>query len=149
MAELPEVERAEVREILASWGYTGPELDDLLDRIVQNPRAMLEFMMSFELKLAPVEQTAARNSGLIVGLATVLGHFIPLSPFFFVGHNILLGAVLSIVTAAVALFAIGWYEAKATIGTWWVNGIQMVLIGLGGGFAGYIIGHIIGAYPGV
>jgi vacuolar iron transporter family protein len=143
MAELPETERAEVREVLASWGYTGADLDDIVDRICRNPTAMLEFMMSFELKLAPVEEQAARSSALLVGGATVLGHFIPLVPFFFVGGNILLGAVLAVIFSGIALFSIGWYEAKLTLGHWWQNGLQMVLIGLTGGFAGYLIGHLL------
>lgn len=149
MRALPEVERGEVREILADWGYQGSELEDLLERICRNPRAMLEFMMAFELKLAPIEPAAPRASAFIVGSATVLGHAIPLVPFFFVGSNVFLGAILAIVFSGAALFAMGWYEARITVGIWWHNGLQMVVIGLAGGFAGYLIGHIIGATPGL
>ncbi len=149
MDELPEIEREEVRQILAEWGYKGKDLDDILERICANPTAMLEFMMSFELKLAPVEPTAARNSGLLVGGATTVGHFIPLVPFFFVGGQIMLGAISAVVLSGAALFGIGWYEARITQGKWWQNGLQMTLIGLAGGFAGYLIGHLIGSVPGL
>lgn len=149
MDELPEIEREEVRQILAEWGYKGKDLDDILDRICANPTAMLEFMMSFELKLAPIEPTAARNSGLLVGGATTVGHFIPLVPFFFVGGQIMLGAISAVVLSGAALFGIGWYEARITQGKWWQNGLQMTLIGLAGGFAGYLIGHLIGSVPGL
>jgi VIT1/CCC1 family predicted Fe2+/Mn2+ transporter len=149
MRDVPEAERAEVRSILESWGYQGADLDDMVARIERNPKAMLEFMMSFELKLAPVEESAPRISAGIVGSATVVGHFIPLLPFFFVGNNILLGATLSIVLSAITLFSIGWYEARITVGSWWRNGLQMVVIGLAGGFAGYLIGSVIGASPGL
>ena len=149
MREVPEAERAEVRAILAAWGYAGPELEAMLERICANPKAMLEFMMAFELKLAPVEASAPRTSAYIVGGATVVGHFIPLFPFFFVGSDILLGAIASIILTAIALFGIGWYEAKITIGTWWRHGLEMVAIGLAGGFAGYLIGHLLGATPGL
>jgi len=148
MEQVPEIERQEVREVLESWGYVGNDLEDLLDRICRNPTAMLEFMMSFELKLAPVEENAARNSGLLVGGATVVGHLIPLVPFFLTG-SVVTGAVASIVMSGAALFGIGWYEAKITLGTWWRNGLQMVLIGLAGGFAGYLIGHLINVAPGL
>jgi VIT1/CCC1 family predicted Fe2+/Mn2+ transporter len=149
MAVVPEMERQEVRTVLTEWGYEGADLDDLLERICRNPRAMLEFMMSFELKLAPVEESAPRASALLVGTATVLGHAIPLVPFFFVGNDVLLGAALSIAVSAVALFGIGWYEARVTAGRWWSNGLQMVIIGLAGGFAGYLIGHFVVLAPGL
>ena len=149
MRELPDVEREEVRTVLREWGYAGSALEDLLARIEANPRAMLEFMMAFELKLSPVEESAPRKSAFIVGGATTVGHFLPLLPFLIVGSNILLGALLAGLVSAIALFGIGWYEARITIGPWWKNGLQMVIIGLSGGFAGYLIGHLLGASPGL
>lgn len=149
MRDLPDIEREEVRQVLSDWGYQGKDLDDLLDRICANPTAMLEFMMSFELKLAPVEPNAARNSGLLVGGATTVGHFIPLLPFFFVGADVFAGAITAVILSGAALFAIGWYEARVTLGVWWKNGLQMAVIGLLGGFAGFLIGHVIGGIPGL
>jgi VIT1/CCC1 family predicted Fe2+/Mn2+ transporter len=145
MKEVPETEREEIRAILAEWGYKGGDLDEIVERICRNPTAELEFMMSFELKLAPVVAGAPRASAFLVGSATVVGHFIPLFPFFFVGSDILLGAILAIIFSGVALFAIGWYEAKITVGSWWREGLEMLVIGLGGGVAGYLIGRLVGA----
>jgi vacuolar iron transporter family protein len=145
MKEVPLNERDEVREILAKWGYKDADLEEIVDRICRNPTAELEFMMAFELKLAPVEASAPRASAFLVGTATVVGHFIPLAPFFFVGSDVLLGAVFSILLAGIALFGIGWYEAKITVGSWWREGLEMLVIGLGGGFAGYLIGRLVGA----
>src|SRR5256885_16730262 len=105
-------------------------------------------MMSFELKLSPVEANAPRASAALVGTATVVGHFIPLSPFFFVGSDVLLGAVLAIVLSGIALFGIGWYEAKITVGSWWREGLEMLVIGLGGGVAGEVVGRLVGAGEG-
>jgi VIT1/CCC1 family predicted Fe2+/Mn2+ transporter len=145
MKEIPRAERDEIRTILAGWGYKGSDLEEIVERICRNPTAELEFMMSFELKLAPVEASAPRASALLVGSATVVGHFIPLTPFFFVGNNVLLGAILAVIFSGVALFVIGWYEAKITVGSWWQEGLEMLVIGLGGGVAGYIIGRLVGA----
>ena len=148
MREVPEIERGEVRVVLEGWGYQGADLEDMLDRICRNPKAMLEFMMAFELKLSPVEPKAPRNSAAIVGSATVLGHFLPLIPFFIL-LDVRLGAIVSIIVSAVALFAIGWYEATITEGRWWKNGFQMLFIGLAGGLVGFLIGfalHASGLY---
>src|SRR2546430_71919 len=128
MKEIPQTERDEVREILRGWGYHDADLEELVERICRNPTAELEFMMSFELKLSPVEANAPRASAALVGTATVVGHFIPLSPFFFVGSDVLLGAILAIVLSGIALFGIGWYEAKITVGSWWREGLEMLVI---------------------
>jgi VIT1/CCC1 family predicted Fe2+/Mn2+ transporter len=149
MAVVPDMERAEVRAVLVEWGYAGSDLDDLLERICRNPRAMLEFMMAFELKLAPVEETAPRSSALLVGSATIVGSLIPLLPFILGGGNVLYDALASIALTGGTLFTIGLYEARVTAGVWWSNGLQMLLIGLGGGFAGYLIGHFVSLAPGL
>src|SRR5256885_5213416 len=84
MKEIPQTERDEVREILRGWGYHDADLEDLVERICRNPTAELEFMMSFELKLSPVEAGAPRASAALVRTATLVGDFIPFSPVFFV-----------------------------------------------------------------
>ncbi|HZY69367.1 MAG TPA: VIT1/CCC1 transporter family protein [Thermoplasmata archaeon] len=145
MAEMPDEERGEVRSVLAEWGYAGAELDDLERRICGNPRAWLEFMMAFELKLAPVTEHQARDSGLIVLGATVVGSFIPVLPFLVPGIPISTAIMAAVVLAAATLALVGTYEARATNGRPFSNAVQMIAIGLGAGFAGFLIGHFLGA----
>src|SRR5256886_8285205 len=140
MEEVPQTERDEVRDILAGWGYKDADLEEIVERICRNPTAELEFMMSFELKLSPVEAGAPRASAFLVGTATVVGHFIPLSPFFFVGSDVFLGAVLAVLLSGVALFGIGWAAPKVTDGSGWREGLGMLVIGLGRGGAGGGVG---------
>ena len=147
MREVPKTERKEVRDIFQKWGYKGKELEGLTDKIISNPKAWLEFMMSFELDLAPVEKSEPFRSFLIVLLSTIAGSVVPIIPFIFFTHNIHAGAMGAVVLSAIVLFFIGYYEAKTTVGSIWRNGLQMLIIGLGSGFAGYLIGHFIGAVP--
>jgi predicted membrane protein (TIGR00267 family) len=147
MKDVPEIELEEVRHIFRSWGYEGKELEDLTESIAKNPKAMLEFMMSYELDLAPVDKSEARRSALIVGSSTVFGSFIPLIPYLFVGRNILTGTEASVIFSGATLFLIGVYEAKTTVGSLWKSGLQMAAIGLTAGLAGFLIGHFIGALP--
>jgi VIT1/CCC1 family predicted Fe2+/Mn2+ transporter len=147
MRDVPEVEKEEVQSVFRKWGYEGQELEDLTDRIVKKPKAMLEFMMSYELGLAPVDKSEARRSFLIVGSSTVLGSFIPFIPYLFVGRNILAGTIASVVLCGIILFFIGAYEAKTTVGSLWRSGLQMAGIGLTAGLIGFLIGHFIGALP--
>jgi VIT1/CCC1 family predicted Fe2+/Mn2+ transporter len=147
MKDVPNVEREEVRHIFSSWGYEGNELEDLTDRIAKNPKALLEFMMSYELDLAPVERSEAGRSFVIVGSSTVFGSFIPLIPYLFVGRNILAGTEASVILSGAVLFLIGAYEAKTTVGSFWRSGLELAAIGLTAGLAGFLIGHFIGALP--
>lgn len=145
MRDVPDRETDEVREVLARWGYAGKDLEELVRRITANPKAWLEFMMSYELELAPVGAFEPRRSFLLVGGSTVVGSLIPLVPFFFTGGDVVNGAIVSVIVSGVALFFIGWYAAKTTIGSLWRSGAQMAVIGLSAGFIGFLIGHFVGA----
>lgn len=147
MKDVPEIEKEEVRQVFRRWGYEGRELEELTERIVRNPKAMLEFMMSYELGLAPVDKSEARRSFLIVGSSTVFGSLIPLIPYLFVRANILAGTITSTIFSGIVLFFIGIFEAKTTVGSLLRSGLQMAAIGLTAGLVGFLIGHFIGALP--
>ncbi len=147
MRDVPDQEKHEMLQILKRWNYRGEELEDMMRRIASNPRAMLEFMMSYELELAPVGESEARRSFLTVLASMLVGSSIPVIPFLFVGGNVIAGTVGSVVISGAALFLIGWFGAKATMRSLWKNGLQMAAIGLAAGFAGFLIGYLLGATP--
>ncbi|MCI4345828.1 MAG: VIT1/CCC1 transporter family protein [Thermoplasmata archaeon] len=149
MKEVPAVERLEVVQVLEGWGLAGSELDELVERICRNPRVWLEFMMAFELKLSPVGPEEPRRSGLVVFGATAVGSFVPLLPFLLYPTDLHVAILTSVVLSAAALVAIGVYEARTTVGSLWKAGLRMAVIGLGAGFAGFLIGHFLGAGPGI
>src|SRR5208282_871086 len=132
---------------LMGWGFKGKELEEGARRIAANPKAMLDVMMSYGLKMSPVGKDEARRSFLVVLASTFLGSAIPIIPFIFSGGNVIAGAIGSVVVSALVLFFIGWYGAKVTVGSVWKSGLQMLVIGLSAGFAGFLIGHFLGASP--
>jgi vacuolar iron transporter family protein len=145
MREVPELEREEVRVILRHWGYEGEEVEDMLRRIEAKPKAWLDLMMAFELNLAEVSPEQPSRSALTVFAATVAGSFVPLVPFL-VGLGRAEAAIVAVVASAVLLFGIGYYEARMTIGSLWSSGARMLLIGLGAGFAGFLVGIAFGVH---
>ncbi|HYB76033.1 MAG TPA: VIT1/CCC1 transporter family protein [Nitrososphaerales archaeon] len=147
MREIPEAERKEVRDIFQKWEYQGEELERLTDLIASKPRAWLEFMMSHELQLESVGESEPRRNFLIVLSSAVFGSLIPIVPYFLVGNDVLLGAIGAVSVSGVVLFVIGFYEARTTVGSLWRSGLQMAIIGLAAGLAGFLIGHFIGASP--
>jgi vacuolar iron transporter family protein len=147
MKEVPKLERDEVREVFVRWGYQGKDLDVATDTIVNNPKAWLAFMMSYELNLEPVAENEPRNNFLIVLGSTVVGSIIPLIPYFFFRGDLIPSAIGSIILSGGVLFFIGYYEARVTVGSLWKSGLQMMVIGLAAGIAGFLIGHFVGALP--
>jgi len=145
MRQVPEMEREEVRVILRKWGYEGAEVEEMLHRIEAKPKAMLDLMMAFELNLAEVSERQPVNTGLVVLGATVVGSIIPLLPFFFLGHELVTAAFVSILLSGAMLFGVGWYEGRQTMQSRWQSAGRMIIIGLGAGFAGFLVGHFIGS----
>jgi VIT1/CCC1 family predicted Fe2+/Mn2+ transporter len=144
MRELPDRERQEVRDILVRWGFEGKQLDEMTDHIVSKETAWLEFMMAHELSLAPVDRGQARKSALLVGVAAIVGSLIPLAPFLVTGDAIATGILASLAVSAAALFVIGWFKAKKTVGRPARSGAQMLLIGLASALAGFLIAYLVG-----
>lgn len=147
IAEIPHVERQEVSDVLSDWGYAGRKLKNLTDLICSNKKAWVEFMMAFELKLSPVDRSAPLKSFATVLAATIFGSIMPILPFVVFQNSIMSGMVGSIALSGIILFLIGYYEAKTTRGSILKSGIRMALIGLASGFAGFLIGHFLGAAP--
>jgi len=145
MRDLPHVEREEVRIVLQRWGFEGPELEEMTDKLISKPKAWLEFMMAHELNLAPVDRKQARKSALVVGVAAIVGSVIPLLPFLVLFSSIMNGIIASLVVSAATLFVIGWYKGKATIGRPGRSGLQMLVIGIVAALAGFGIAYLVGA----
>ncbi|HTP54781.1 MAG TPA: VIT1/CCC1 transporter family protein [Thermoplasmata archaeon] len=144
MRDVPEMEREEVRVVLREWGYEGEEVETMLRMIEAKPKAWLDIMMAFELNLAEVRPEQPRNSGLIVLGATVVGSILPLVPLLAGIRPPTEAAIVAVILSGIGLAVIGWYEARVTMGSIWVNAPRMMLIGLGAGLAGFLVGHFLG-----
>lgn len=140
MKELPEVERQEIRDIYAAKGFKGKLLEDIVTRITSDNRLWLETMMKEELSLTPVDKKDVIKGAGIVGLSSLVGSLVPLAPFFIL--PVKTGIILSIIFSALALFLLGAYKAKFTIGKPLRSGLELVVIGIASAFIGYLIGTL-------
>jgi predicted membrane protein (TIGR00267 family) len=136
----PDEERREVREIYAAKGFKGQLLEDVVSTITSNRETWVSTMMNEELHLQQVARQSLVQSAVIVTVATLVGHLIPIVPFMVVArtHAIIVAIALS----AVTLFAVGVYSAKTLVGDWRKSGLQMVVIGLGAAALGFLIGRL-------
>ena len=140
--EVPTLEEAEVRDIYARKGFTGPLLEQIVTTIVQNPDAWVAVMLSEEHQLRPVERRHALRSAFVVGVATMLGALLPVVPFSLL--SVRAAAWASAGVAACALFGIGAYKARVTSGKVWKAGLEMAAIGIASALVGWAIGAALG-----
>jgi len=138
---VPKVEEAEVRAIYYKKGFRGKLLNDIVKYIVSNKDTWVNIMMKEELGLTN-EFIKPYRSALVVGLAALIGSFIPLTAFFFV--PIQTAIYISVVVSALALFITGMAEAKINLASWWKKGLELMLIGMSAAAIGFAVGKIFG-----
>lgn len=140
---MPGAEREEIREIYATKGFSGKLLDDVVDTITTNRETWLATMMDEELHLQPVQSRDVMRTAVVITIATLIGHLIPLLPFTVLPRTSAL--VVAIVLSAFALFGVGVYSAVTLVGDWRRSGLRMVAIGLGAAAVGFLIGRLFNA----
>ena len=143
LSDDPDLEREELRDLYKSKGFSEPLLDQVVATITSNREKWLGTIMEEELHLQPVATGDIVRSSVVITVATLVGHLIPLAPFLFLPRSTAL--VLAIVLSALVLFGVGAYSAITRVGTWWKQGPKMILIGLGAAGLGYVIGTLFHA----
>jgi predicted membrane protein (TIGR00267 family) len=136
----PESERQEIRDIYATKGFTGDLLERVVDTITANREAWLATMMDEELHLEPVQAPDIFRSAVVITIATLIGHLIPLLPFVWLSRTAALIAAVAL--SALVLFGVGAYQAVTLVGDWRRKGAQMVVIGLSAAAIGFLIGRL-------
>src|SRR6266550_897489 len=137
---MPEAERQEVRYIYAAKRFSGDLLDQVVETITANRDRWVATMMDEELHLQPVERADIFRSAIVITVATLIGHLIPLLPFVWLDRTPAL--VLAIVLSALVLFGVGVYSAVTLVGDWRKSGLKMMVIGLGAAGIGFLIGNL-------
>ncbi|HEY8868344.1 MAG TPA: VIT1/CCC1 transporter family protein [Candidatus Limnocylindrales bacterium] len=140
IATVPEAERQEIRDIYGSKGFTGELLDGVVDTITANRETWLTTMMDEELHLQPVQTRDILRAAVVITIATLIGHMIPLIPFVVLPRTQAL--VLAIVLSGLALFGVGVYSAVTLVGDWRKSGLRMLAIGLGAAAIGFLVGRL-------
>ena len=137
---VPNVERAEIREIYARKGFSGDLLDRIVETVTANKEVWIEIMMAEEHALAPVDVRASLRAALVVGGASLVGSVLPLIPFALMRLSVATPA--AIVLTALALFAVGAYKARVTVGHPVKSGLELAVIGLVSALFGYGVGTL-------
>lgn len=109
----PEMERAEVKEVFAHYGFSDATQNMIVDELVKDKDKWVDFMMKFELGLEQPHPNRARNSAANIGVSYIVGGLLPLSAYFFTDTPYE-GLTVSASITIVCLFVFGYFKSKVT-----------------------------------
>ncbi len=142
IAEKPELEAAEVMELLESNGLTREESEPLVAALKRRPDAWRDFMMRFELGLEAPDPARARQSALVIGSAYVAGGIVPLLPYM-VLKSVAAALPWSVAVTLGALAVFGWIKGGFTGAPRLRSAFQTTLIGGLAAGAAFLIARLI------
>jgi len=146
--EVPHLERDELREIYAKKGFSGADLERVVEILTANQKRWVDVMMAEELGLAEAQESALK-SGLVVGVSYICAAAIPLLPYLLLDLKQAFPASLALTGAA--LVAVGVAKARFTQRTAWKSGLETLLAGYAGTLLCFGIGHLtsmlLGRHP--
>ncbi|HEY2433636.1 MAG TPA: VIT1/CCC1 transporter family protein [Vicinamibacterales bacterium] len=134
---MPELEEEELALIYEAKGLPRDRARETAHAMMQDPARALEAQVREELNIHPAE-LAPLKDGLVTGLATVVGAFIPIFPFLVMTTRP--AVVTSLAISMTAHFGIGAARSLFTGRGIWVSGRDMFLVGFGVAAVGYLIG---------
>jgi len=142
---VPEGEREEIRQIFASKGFEGPDLDRVVDVITSDPHLWTETMMSEELGYGSTEPNPLRAASATL-IAFLLVGFLPLLAFVYnlasptdVAHPFAWSAVLT----AVAFMVVGSMKSRFVDQSWWRSALETLVVGGLAAVLAYVAGAIL------
>ena len=138
MENVPAAERREIEDVYKAKGFTGTELENIVNKITSDKKVWLDTMLTEELKLNLEIVGSPLKSAFRMFGAFLVGGILPIIPYFFssgyVPLLIAIGASLS------ASFVIGAIKSKIANLSILRGGLEMAGLGTGIALIGYGIG---------
>ncbi len=143
----PEHEREELELMYQLKGFSEEEARFMADRLTASPELFLQTMAREELGLSEDRLPNPWTSAAVATVATAVGAFLPIVPFFFGGG---LPAVWqSLAISILAHFAVGASKTFITGRSWVSQGLEMTFVGMVGGALAYGFGLLLGTHGGL
>lgn len=135
----PEGEREEIRQIFKAKGFSGDDLERVVDVITADRERWIAAMMADEHGVPPIQRSPIRSAWTTF-LAFLLCGLVPILPFAFG----LSGAVtISTIMTAIVFFAIGSIRSSWSPKSWWLAGLETLAIGLTAALVAYAAGDFL------
>ena len=140
--EVPDVERAEVDELLAGMGLSAATRQLAMRELTADPEQWVRFMMKYELGLEEPDPRQAPKSAATISAAYAVGGLIPLSAYFFTDSPAQgLGWSAGITLGCLLVF--GYFKSRLTGQPPVAGAIKMALVGALAGAAAFGIARLV------
>lgn len=142
IADYAEGEREEIRQIFLAKGFTGDDLERVVEVITSDREQWVDTMLREELGL-PLENQSAIKAAWTTFIAFVLIGLLPLLPFFatyFLPDLGLRPFLASTLITGMAFFAVGATKSRFIDEHWFLSGIETAGIGGAAASLAYFIG---------
>ncbi len=146
IAEYPEGEREEIRQIFASKGFEDEQLEHVVDVITADKKRWVDTMLVEELGL-PLEGPSALTAAVTTLVAFVVVGFIPLAAFvidYAFPGSIAQPYVASTLLTGFAFFLVGTAKSWFVDESWIRAGVETLLVGGCAAALAYLAGVLLG-----
>ncbi len=131
IAQYPEGEREEIRQIFASKGFEDEQLEHIVDVITADPDRWIDTMIVEELGM-PLQGPSATKAAITTLVAFVVVGLIPLAPFlidFVLPTQLASPYLVSTLMTGVAFFFVGAAKSRFVDESWFRAGTETLVIG--------------------
>lgn len=142
MNNVPEAERREIEDIYKAKGFSGSELENIVNKITSDKQIWLDTMLTEELKLNLDIIGSPLKSAFRMFGAFLVGGILPIVPYFF--SNGYVPLLIAIGTSLCASFIIGATKSRIANLSMLRGGLEMAGLGTGIALLGYGIGSELG-----
>jgi VIT1/CCC1 family predicted Fe2+/Mn2+ transporter len=142
---VPEGEREEIRQIFASKGFEGRDLDRVVDVITSDPELWAETMMREELGFASTARSELR-AALATFVAFLAIGFLPLVVYVYdlaAPGDVDGPFAWSAVMTGIAFFVVGALKSRFVDQAWWRSALETLLVGGLAAVLAYVTGAIL------
>jgi vacuolar iron transporter family protein len=140
----PEGEREEIRQIFARKGFTGDDLERVVEVITSDTQQWVDTMLREELGLA-IEVRSPWRAGMMTFVAFGVIGALPLIPFvLYLFGPLEYPFAISAVMTGVAFFIVGAGKSRFVEERWWLAGLETLSIGGIAAVLAYVIGMVLG-----
>jgi len=142
---VPEGEREEIRQIFSSKGFSGSDLDRVVDVITEDPRVWVDTMMVEELGYGQAGEQLLRAAVTTFVSFVVIG-FLPL--FAFIYEALFPAAVdspffWSALMTSAGFFVVGALKSRFVAQRWWLAGAETLVMGGTAAVLAYAVGAFL------
>ncbi|WP_193177537.1 VIT1/CCC1 transporter family protein [Oricola nitratireducens] len=140
IAQDPEGEREEIRQIMAMKGLDGDTLEHSVEAITSDRERWVAMMLTEEHGQSTTVRDPMR-SALSTFAAFVICGSVPLLPYVIAPNGMAMPIALTM--TSIVFFAIGSLKSRWALTRWWASGLETLVIGLLAAGSAFAIGYLL------